>query len=211
MPVEFGEPSIPGQTFLKIQNPSEDEDYGNKAGGGGGTQSQQEVLQVLHRRLQRGRDRDWTGAAAVRYNNNLQLSAARWGGTAVTWPRAEKTFGGRVFCNFCRYRRESGIGFIRCFGVFLVLRHPLTPVTTQLHVYAVLQSLSSSGIKETAMWAWLDICGSGFALYCVLWIGTFLIIPPIYILLMHHKTHYKENMKTTLCSFLLKLYLHCKY
>lgn len=105
MPVEFGEPSIPGQTFLKIQNPSEDEDYGNKAGGGGGTQSQQEVLQVLHRRLQRGRGRDWTGAAAVRYNNNLQLSAARWGGTAVTWPRAEKTFGGRVFCNFCRYRR----------------------------------------------------------------------------------------------------------
>lgn len=118
MPVEFGEPSIPGQTFLKIQNPSEDEDYGNKAGGGGGTQSQQEVLQVLHRRLQRGRGRDWTGAAAVRYNNNLQLSAARWGGTAVTWPRAEKTFGGRVFCNFCRYRRESGIGFIRCFGFF---------------------------------------------------------------------------------------------
>lgn len=77
MPVEFGEPSIPGQTFLEIQNPSEDEDYGNKAGGGGGTQSQQEVLQVLHRRLQRGRGRDWTGAAAVRYNNNLQLSAAR--------------------------------------------------------------------------------------------------------------------------------------
>lgn len=125
-------------------------------------------------------------------------------------PELRKRLEGGCFATFV-VTEESGIGFIRCFGGFLVLRHPLTPVTTQLHVYAVLQSLSSSGIKETAMWAWLDICGSGFALYCVLWIGTFLIIPPIYILLMHHKTHYKENMKTTLCSFLLKLYLHCKY
>lgn len=47
MPVEFGQPSLPVQTFLEVKNPSEHEKDRDDPGGDGGPQGQEE-LRVLH-------------------------------------------------------------------------------------------------------------------------------------------------------------------
>lgn len=48
MPVELSQTTVPAQTLLEVKNPSQHEDDGDEARSSGSTQSQHQVLQVLH-------------------------------------------------------------------------------------------------------------------------------------------------------------------
>lgn len=49
MPVEFSQSSVPVQAFLKVENPPQHEYYGDKPDSSGSGESEQELLQILHR------------------------------------------------------------------------------------------------------------------------------------------------------------------
>lgn len=48
MPVEFGQPSIPAQTFFEVKNPYEHENDRDDPDGGSGTQGEEELFRFLH-------------------------------------------------------------------------------------------------------------------------------------------------------------------